>query len=110
MLGWATGTEEEILGLDELIARFDMAHVHQAGAVFDRERLEWMNGQWIRRLTTDQLVERLRPFLQLELEAGRIDWLPDEEQIRALIPIVQERLPTLGAQARWLVRGHRGWR
>ncbi|MFL5779644.1 MAG: glutamate--tRNA ligase, partial [Chloroflexota bacterium] len=50
LLGWATGTEEELLSLDELVARFDVRHVHKGGAVFDRERLEWINGQWIRRL------------------------------------------------------------
>ena len=97
LLGWSTGTEEEILGLDELVERFDLAHVHQAGAVFDRERLEWMNGQWIRRLEPDQLVDRLRPFLAADFEAGRIDWMPTDEEIRSLLPIVQTRLPILGA-------------
>ena len=63
LLGWATGTEEEILSIDELIERFDLDRVHKGGAVFDRERLEWLNGQWIRRLEPDDLVERLRPFL-----------------------------------------------
>src|SRR5207247_6209394 len=37
-----------------------------------------------------------RPFLQAEFAAGRIDWTPAEDEIRALVPMVQERLPTLG--------------
>jgi glutamyl-tRNA synthetase len=65
--------------------------------VFDRERLEWLNGQWIRRLDADDLIDRLRPFVEKELEAGRIEWMPSDEEIRALLPVVQERLPTLGA-------------
>jgi len=97
LLGWSTGTEEEILSMEELCARFDLAAVNKAGAVFDRERLEWINGQWIRRLSEDELVERLRPFLEAEFAAGRIDRLPREGEIRALVPIVQERLPVLGA-------------
>jgi len=97
LLGWSTGTEEEILGIDELIARFDLAHVNRAGAVFNRDRLEWLNGQWIRRLSTDELVERLRPFLEAELAAGRIDRMPSDEEIAALVPMAQERLPVLGA-------------
>ena len=97
LLGWSTGTEEEILSLDELAARFDMAHVQKGGAVFDRERLEWLNGQWIRRLGPDELVERLRPFLAAEAETGRIDRLPLDDEIAAIVPLVQERLPTLGA-------------
>ena len=97
LLGWATGSEEEVLSLDEIVQRFDIGAVHKGGAVFDRERLEWLNGQWIRRLAPDDLIDRLRPFLEGELAAGRISWMPSDEEIRALLPVVQERLPTLGA-------------
>ena len=97
LLGWSTGTEEEILTLDELAARFDLEHVQKGGAVFDRERLEWLNGQWIRRLTPEDLIERLQPFLEADRDAGRIDRVPAAEELRPLVPIIQERLPTLGA-------------
>jgi glutamyl-tRNA synthetase len=97
LLGWSTGSEDEVLSLDELVERFDLTEVNKAGAVFDRERLEWLNGQWIRRLDPDDLVERLRPFLEAELVAGRIDRMPADGELRALLPVVQERLPRLGA-------------
>jgi glutamyl-tRNA synthetase len=97
LLGWSTGTEEEILSLDDLVDRFDLGAVHKGGAVFDRERLEWLNGQWIRRLSADDLIDRLRPFVEAELAAGRIDHMPSDEELRALLPVIQERLPTLGA-------------
>jgi nondiscriminating glutamyl-tRNA synthetase len=97
LLGWSTGTEEEILSLDEIVERFDIGAVHKGGAVFDRERLEWLNGQWIRRLAPDDLIDRLRPFVEAELAAGRIEWMPTDEELRALLPVVQDRLPTLGA-------------
>ena len=97
LLGWATGSEEEVLSLDEIVARFDISAVHKGGAVFDRERLEWLNGQWIRRLSADELVDRLRPFVEAELAAGRIEWMPSDDELRSLLPFVQERLPTLGA-------------
>ncbi len=97
LLGWATGTEEEVLALDEIVERFALEAVHKGGAVFDRERLEWLNGQWIRRLDPDELIERLRPFVEAELDAGRIDWMPSDGELRSLLPVVQERLPTLGA-------------
>ena len=97
LLGWSTGTEEEILPLDELVRRFDIADVHKGGAVFDRERLEWINGQWIRRLEADDLIDRLRPFIEAELVAGRIERMPTDDELRALLPVIQERLPTLGA-------------
>jgi nondiscriminating glutamyl-tRNA synthetase len=96
LLGWSTGSEDEVLSMDEIIERFDLADVNKAGAVFDRERLEWLNGQWIRRLEPDELVERLRPFLEIELAEGRIDRLPADDEVRALLPIISERLPRLG--------------
>jgi glutamyl-tRNA synthetase len=95
LLGWSTGTEEEILSLDELAGRFDLAHVQKGGAVFDRERLEWLNGQWIRRLEPDDLIGRLEPFLEAAVDDGRIDRLPSGDELRTLLPIVQERLPRL---------------
>jgi nondiscriminating glutamyl-tRNA synthetase len=97
LLGWSTGTEEELLSLDDLTERFSIEHVQKGGAKFDRERLEWLNGQWIRRLSTDDLLERLRPFVQAELDAERIDRLPSDEELGALLPVIRERLPTLGA-------------
>ena len=96
-LGWSTGTEEEVLSQAELIERFELSKVNRAGAVFDRDRLEWLNGQWIRRLSADDLIDRLRPFLAAELAAGRIDWMPSDDEMRRLLPVVQERLPTLAA-------------
>ncbi len=98
-LGWSTGTEEEILPLDELERRFDLAKVQKGGAVFDRERLDWLNGQWIRRLGPDDLIERLNPFLEAARDDGRIDRVPSSDELRALLPIVQERLPRLDAIA-----------
>ena len=56
----------------------------RAARVFDRERLEWLNGQWIRRLEPDELVDRLRPFLEAAAADGRIDRLPSDDEIRAL--------------------------
>ena len=97
LLGWSTGTEEEILSLDELAARFDLDAVQKGGAIFDRQRLEWLNGQWIRRLADDDLADRLAPFLEAEHVAGRIDRTPSHDEILALLPMVRERLPVLGA-------------
>jgi nondiscriminating glutamyl-tRNA synthetase len=97
LLGWSTGTEEEILSLDEIAGRFDLEHVQKGGAVFDKDRLEWLNGQWIRKLEPEDLIERLLPFLEDDRQAGRIDRVPTPEELRPLIPIIQERLPTLAS-------------
>ncbi len=101
LLGWSSGTEEEIFTLDELAQRFELSSVHSAGAVFDRERLEWLNGQWIRKLSDEDLVERCLPFLLRDLEKvrdeGGVVHMPTAEELRPLVPIIRERLPTLAA-------------
>jgi len=96
-LGWSPGTEEDVLSLEEIVERFDLEAVQKGGAIFDRARLEWLNGQWIRRLADDDLVDRLAPFLEAEWAAGRIDRNPGRDEIAALLPLVRERLPVLGA-------------
>jgi glutamyl-tRNA synthetase len=96
-LGWSPGTEEDVLAVDEIIERFDIDKVQKGGARFDRGRLEWLNGQWIRRLEPDDLIDRLRPFLQAARDDHRIDRVPSDDEVRALLPVVQERLPTLAA-------------
>ncbi|MDQ3127411.1 MAG: glutamate--tRNA ligase [Chloroflexota bacterium] len=96
-LGWSPGTEEDVLALDEIVAKFDIDKVQKGGAKFDTGRLEWLNGQWIRKLDGDDLIDRLRPYLQAALDDGRISRLPADEEVRALLPVVQERLPTLAA-------------
>ncbi len=101
LLGWSSGTEEELFRLEELVERFDLDRVQSGGAVFDRERLEWMNGQWIRRLSQEEFLARMTPFLVRHLErrtsAGERVRQPEEAELRALVPLVQERLPVLAA-------------
>ena len=49
------------------------------------------------RLSPDELIDRVRPFVAAEFEAGRIDRMPSDEELAALLPVVRDRLPTLGA-------------
>ena len=69
LLGWSSGSDEEVFSLAELIERFDLGRVQPSGAIFDIDRLDWLNGQWIRRLPKDELVERALPFLTASVEA-----------------------------------------
>jgi glutamyl-tRNA synthetase len=96
-LGWSPGTEEDVLTVGEIVDRFELDKVQKGGARFDRERLEWLNGQWIRRLDDEDLVDRLMPFLEAASVAGEIDRQPSADELRTLLPIVRERIPTLAA-------------
>ena len=64
LLGWNPGSEQEIFTLEELRQVFDLARVQKAGAIFDRQKLDSMNGEWIRRLPEAELQRRLEPFLR----------------------------------------------
>ena len=61
-LGWNDGTEKELYSLDELIETFSLERVQKSGARFDEQRLLWLNGQWIRKIPIDDLLERCSNF------------------------------------------------
>jgi glutamyl-tRNA synthetase len=67
LLGWSPRTDQEIFGREELIAAFGLDGISGGNAVFNPEKLDWMNAQYIARLSGDELIERVRPFL---VEAG----------------------------------------
>src|SRR5467141_3769679 len=63
LLGWNPGTEQEIFTFDELVRTFSFDRVQHAGARFDWEKLNWINGEYIRKLDDDELAHRLQPFV-----------------------------------------------
>ncbi|MFV2064994.1 MAG: glutamate--tRNA ligase, partial [Chloroflexota bacterium] len=101
LLGWSSGSDEEVFGLDELAQRFDLGRVQPGGAIFDSERLDWLNGQWIRRLPEGELVDRALPFLASSIAeasaAGHATRTPTADDLAVLLPMVVERLPRLDA-------------
>lgn len=88
-LGWNDGTEQEVFTVAELIEKFSLARVQKSPARFDERRLLWLNGQHIRQLSIDDLLERVRPFWT-EVAASA----PDEHK-REVLMLVQDRLKTL---------------
>src|SRR5512140_1772366 len=63
LLGWAPGADRELISRTEEFAIFDLADVNKAPAVFDVEKLLWMNGQYMMRMRADELYPHLVPFL-----------------------------------------------
>ena len=86
LIGWAPGTEEEIFTMDELVAKWRIDQVQKAGGKWDKDRLDWFNGVWIRKLSIDELMDRVAPFVPAE-------W--DRAILRRALPHVQERMKTL---------------
>jgi len=92
LLGWNPGTEQEVFTLAELEKVFDIARVQKSSAMFDWQKLDWLNGHYIRALPTAELARRLEPFLPE---------LP-EDLVQRAVPALQERLRRL-ADARELL-------
>jgi glutamyl-tRNA synthetase len=74
LLGWNPGGDQEILSRDEMIRLFTVDRLNASAAVFDREKLEWMNGQYLSKLDYDALRPHLQPFFEA---AGLADADPD---------------------------------
>lgn len=85
LLGWNPGSEQEIFSMAELESQFDLGRVQQSGAIFDREKLDWVNGLHIRALPVPVLAERLGPYLP------RLS----SELIARAAPALRERMKTL---------------
>ena len=93
LLGWAPpGGEsgDEVLSAGELVAAFDLDRVTHAAAAFDRKKLDWLNGEWIRRLSLAELVARVAPAASRRY-GDRID----DATLEAAVAIAQERAVTL---------------
>jgi glutamyl-tRNA synthetase len=90
LLGWGPEDDREVLTVDELIAEFDLERVNPSAATFDPKKLEWMNGEHIRRMTVADLVAEVLPFAKARY-AERLD-------IRVFdraVALAQERATTL---------------
>lgn len=95
LLGWSLDGETTIVPADVLTANFSLDRISKNPAIFDIEKLEWMNGVYIREMPADELVDRLLPWLEAaglttaEDVESRRDWY------RALVPLVSERMKRL---------------
>jgi glutamyl-tRNA synthetase len=90
LLGWAPDGETTIMSPDELVARFSLDRVGSSPATFDYEKLDWMNGVYLRALPQDDYAGRLIAYLR---DQG-IEW--PEERVTAAAPLVQEKIERLG--------------
>lgn len=88
-MGWNDGTEQELFSREELIEKFSLDRVQRSGARFDEQRLLWMNGQWIRRLSLDDLYTRTLKYWPKSAETY------DEAYKKQVLGLVQDRLKTL---------------
>jgi glutamyl-tRNA synthetase len=95
LLGWSPGNDQELFTREELIRVFDLGGISRSPAVFDQDKLLWMNGIYIRKLTPAEFAGRALPFLQ---EAGLVPEVTDAatmDYVREATALEQERVKTL---------------
>lgn len=87
LMGWSHPDKKEIISLEDFIQTFTMERMQTTGPIFDVEKLNWMNGKYIREeLSFDELKQRLQPYLPSDFPLDKLD---------AILPLVLERLVTL---------------
>jgi glutamyl-tRNA synthetase len=94
LIGWSLDDKTEILTRQQLIESFSLERIGKTGAIFNKEKLDWMNGVYIRSLSLEDFVQRSLPFLEKGLPAD-VKRPPDIDYIRRMMPLVQERAKTL---------------
>jgi nondiscriminating glutamyl-tRNA synthetase len=91
-LGWNPGGEKEMYSMDELIKDFQIEKINKSGAVFNLEKLDWFNQQYIRNLSGDKMVELSLPWL---VKAGLVKYNVDRAWISMVLSLEKERVSTL---------------
>jgi glutamyl-tRNA synthetase len=93
LLGWSLDPDRTLFTVEEAIAAFELSKVSKNPAIFDTDKLAWMNGEYIRRLPMADFLRLVRPFVEDGL-GGR---LPEHEwgRFETIAPLVQERVKLL---------------
>jgi glutamyl-tRNA synthetase len=83
---WNHPENKEIIGIDEMIKHFEFKDMHIHGPIVDLDKLDWINGQWIRRLSDDELIARIKTFAPKNLS---------QTVLKQVLPHIKERLVKL---------------
>lgn len=92
LLGWNPKDNTEIFSLPEMIERFDLPGINRDGARFDEKKLAHINGEYLRKLPLNIFVEKARSLLE---EAGLIDDKTDQDYLREVLSLCQEKVRSL---------------
>lgn len=94
LTGWSLDDKTEIMSREEIIKNFSIERISPTAAIFNSEKLLWMNGVYIRKLTPDEFFTAARPFLMKDKDAA-VALYSDEKYVRIALPLAQDRAKTL---------------
>jgi len=95
LLGWSLDDKTEIMSREELVRDFSIERIGKAGAIFSQEKLGWMNGVYIRKLSDDELVDLVMPFLEKGLPES-VKRPISRYYVRDIVPLIKERIRVPG--------------
>ena len=98
LLGWSLDDKTEIMSRRELIDNFSLERVSRTAAIFNHDKLNWMNGVYIRNLSLEDFTQRALPFLDRDLPA-EVKRPLSVDYVRQIMPLIQERARTLAEVA-----------
>ena len=94
LLGWSLDDKTEVLTIPEIINNFSLERVSKSGAVFDIQKLNWLNGYFMRTISEKSLAETILDYWNKYPEIG-ISPIPSISQIIPIVPLIKERIKTL---------------
>ena len=94
LLGWSLDEKTELFTREDLIRSFSLERISRTAAIFSREKLDWMNGVYIRSLQVEDLTDRILPFLENGLPP-EVKRPLDINYVRQIVPLIRERIITL---------------
>jgi len=94
LLGWSLDDRTELFGREELVKYFSLERLSKTAAIFDVNKLHWMNGVYIRGLSIEELTEKAMPFFEKHLPA-QIERPLDRDYVQQIVSLEQERAKTL---------------
>ncbi|MSQ06521.1 MAG: glutamate--tRNA ligase [Dehalococcoidia bacterium] len=97
LLGWSLDDKSEVMSLDTMVQNFTLERVSKPAAIFDQEKLLWMNGVYLRQFSHQELASRMLPFLERDLDKRLLP--VDMDYLRRIAPLIQERIKLLSDAA-----------
>jgi glutamyl-tRNA synthetase len=94
LMGWSLDDKTEIMSHEQMIGNFSLERMGKTPAAFNQEKLDWMNGMYIRTLSVDDLTTRVLPFMEKDLPP-EVKRPVDAEYVRQIVPLIRERINTL---------------
>ncbi len=98
LLGWSLDDKTDIIARDELVKHFSLERISKTAAIFNHEKLDWVNGVFLRELSHEELLRGIMPFLESGLPE-EVKRPVSEEYVRRIVPLIQERINKLAEAA-----------